>query len=91
VRPHQKSAIYFVGDPNLGHHLLNQIQHGPVYDEVGDIRTYGWYGLLKYNGISYIVCYAEDTFQYKKYPTYKSALKAWDHVCAKYEKWFISQ
>lgn len=88
MHPHQKPTC-FIGDPHLGHRLFHQVQHGPLYDEVGDARTYGWYGLLKLDGIPYIVTYTGDTFQYKSYPSYKSARKAWDYVCNKYEKWFI--
>lgn len=91
MRPHHKPTCY-IGDPHLGQKLFHQVQHGPLYDEVGDARTaFGWVGLLKHGGIFYIIYYTGDVLAYKCYPKYKSALKAWDYVCIKHEKWYTSQ
>jgi hypothetical protein len=62
---------------------------GTLYDEIGDPDGFGWFGLIVVDSVPYILNYFEGVAGYKEYPSLKSAKKAWDHVCARYERWFI--
>jgi hypothetical protein len=63
-----------------------------LYDEVGEIRPFGWYGLVIYKRIPYIIGISrKGEFFYKKYEKRQAAKKAWDHVCTKFENWWTER
>jgi len=74
----------------LGRDLAFTVTEGVLYDEVGDPGSpFGWFGVLSHRGQSYIVgINRKNIFQYKDFPTQKSASKAWDHLCHRFEKWY---
>lgn len=81
----------YEGELELGRNLFKFTQEHALYDEIGDQTSFGWYGLIIYNRIPYIVCYNKGVFKYKPYDSQKAASKAWDHVCNKFERWFVEQ
>ena len=76
-------------DNKLGEYLHSLTLDGCLDRELGDVETFGWYGLLlSVNGMkSYIV--NEDNygfFTYTEYDLQDKALSAWSQLEAEYQE-----
>lgn len=61
-----------------------------LYDEVGGDNGFGWYGLVVYHTVPYIIQITPDgQFSYHAYKNQSAATKAWDHICLKWERWYV--
>jgi hypothetical protein len=61
-----------------------------VHDEIGG-DGFGWYGLVVYEGIPYIITVIKGNFFYKKHRNQDATRMAWGHICSKYERWYTER
>ena len=80
--------------PELGRQLYNWAVQSLsfadyIYDEIGG-NGFDWHVLLLYQRTPYLIKIdSKGNFHYRAYKNMSQATKAWDHVCMKFEKWYI--
>ena len=93
MRPKTIPSFYSGDDKVLAKRLVDRILYEDIYDEVGDIGIpLGWSGILRHHGYIYVCSISNDNmFSYRSFLSETAARKCWDHICDKYEKYYIAQ
>lgn len=92
-RPRQEPLSYLCEDMGIAKDLVHKILNSDIYDEVGDPGlAIGWSGILQNKGYIYVVNYSQaGVFTYRGFLSKTAARKCWDHVCDKYEEWYMNR
>ena len=74
--------------PELAQKIYEYSSLNAIYDEI-EGEGFGWFGLVIYQEIPYIIAILEGTFQYVEYRNQQAARKAWDYLCIRFERWYV--